>query len=83
MKKDKAIPLHQSLTEVILMGGIPRQMAIMTWTVVLAVGVGLRSWYALPLGLLLHLIFSVLTRYDPQFMDTFIRHFRYKRQLIP
>jgi len=81
--KEKSVSLHRSLTEVIMIGGIPRASAILTWTIALAVGIGLRSWYAIPLGVFLHSAFYFLARHDPQFLETFTRHFRYKTYLNP
>ena len=83
MMKEKSVSLHRSLTEVIMIGGIPRASAIITWTIAIAVGIGLRSWYAIPLGVFLHIIFYFLAKHDPQFLETFTRHFRYKKYLNP
>jgi type IV secretory pathway TrbD component len=83
LKKEKSVTLHRSLTEVIMIGGIPRASAILTWTIALAMGLGLRSWYAIPLGIFLHAAFYVLAKHDTHFLETFTRHFRYKRYLNP
>jgi type IV secretion system protein VirB3 len=80
---NKHAPLHRSLTEPILLAGVPREPAIVLWIACLALGVGLRTWYALPAGAILHSIFYYLARYDNLFMETFRRHFRYNSHMSP
>lgn len=72
------IPIHRSLTEQILMGGVPRTIAILNGTFVAALGLGLHSFLALPLGIIFHLLAVAATRSDPQFFDCFKRHLRQK-----
>lgn len=72
------IPIHRSLTEQILLGGVPRGIAILNGTFVAAMGLGMHSLYAVPVALLLHLLALAATRRDPQFFDCFKRHIRQK-----
>lgn len=72
------IPIHRSLTEQILMGGVPRTIAILNGTFVAALGLGLHSFFALPFGIVFHLLAVAATRTDPQFFDCFKRHMRQK-----
>ena len=72
------IPIHRSLTEQIMLGGVPRSAAILNGTVVAALGLGLHSFSAIPVGLLFHLLAVAATRTDPQFLDCFRRHLRQK-----
>ncbi|WPH16322.1 VirB3 family type IV secretion system protein [Variovorax paradoxus] len=71
------IPLHRSLTELILLGGAPRTVAIANGTLAAAVGLGLQLW--LP-GIFLWLVGHALAvwgaRLDPQFMQVFARHIK-------
>ena len=70
-----SVPLHRSLSEPILMGGVPRSLAICLGTLAAAIGLGLQLWIA---GLAIYLVGHVaalwLTRHDPQFIAVFARH---------
>ena len=69
------VPLHRSLSEPILMGGIPRALAITLGTLAAAVGLGLQLWLAgLALYVIGHAVALWLTRHDPQFIAVFGRH---------
>jgi type IV secretion system protein VirB3 len=70
-------PVHRSLTEPILLGGVPRSVAIALGTLAAAIGLGLRLWLV---GLLLWLVGHVtalwLTKKDAQFIEVGRRHMR-------
>jgi type IV secretory pathway TrbD component len=72
------VPLHRSLTSPILVMGVPREIAIINGTCMAALGLGLHSWEALPVGLLIHLIAVTATRRDPEFFVVFRRALRQK-----
>lgn len=72
------IPIHRSLTEQILLGGVPRQMALVNGTLGAAMVIGLHSWIGIPLCLVIHLAAVVATKKDPQFFDCFKRHINQK-----
>ncbi len=72
------IAIHRSLTEQILLGGVPRGPAILNGTFMAAMGLGLHSFFAIPFGLLFHLLAVAATKMDPQFFDCFKRHIRLK-----
>ena len=71
------VPLHRSLTEPILLGGAPRNVAILNGTLAAVVGLGLQLWIP---GLVLWLIGHSLAvwgaRLDPQFLLVFARHIK-------
>lgn len=73
------IPLHRSLTEPILMGGAPRNVAIINGTLAAALGLGLQLWIV---GLLVwvvgHGIAVFAARKDPAFAIVLVRHVRHK-----
>jgi len=75
-----SVPLHRSLTEPILLGGVSRGIAIALGTLAAAVGLGLQLWLA---GVLIYLLghagAAFLTRQDPQFASVFARHLRAAR----
>ena len=75
-----SVPLHRSLTEPILLGGIPRGIAIALGTLAAAIGLGLQLWLAgIGVYVLGHGIGLFLTRQEPQFMAVFARHLRAAR----
>ncbi len=71
------VPLHRSLTEPVLLGGVPRTSAIMLGTVSAALGLGLQQWLA---GLLLwvfgHTTAALCARHDADFAEVLVRHLR-------
>jgi type IV secretion system protein TrbD len=75
-----SVPLHRSLSEPILLAGIPRGAAIALGTFAAAIGLGLQLWLAgIALYLVGHAAALFLTRQDPQFGAVFARHLRVAR----
>lgn len=73
------IPLHRSLAERIMLGGAPRNVAIINGTLAAAVGIGLQLWIAGALIWLIgHSAAMLAAKKDPQFMDVLTRHIRHK-----
>ena len=76
-----SVPLHRSLAEPILLGGVPRGMAIALGTLAAAIGLGLQLWIAgVAIYLIGHAAALFLTRQDPQFGPAFARHLRAARR---
>ncbi len=76
------IPLHRALTEPILMGGVPRNVAIANGTLAAALGLGLQLWSAgAAVWLIGHVIAVLAARKDPAFMEVLTRHIRHKGYL--
>jgi type IV secretion system protein VirB3 len=70
-------PLHRALTEPILLGGVPRGIAIVNGTVAAALGLGLQIWIAgLAIWLLGHSLSVFATKRDPDFATVLVRHLR-------
>ena len=70
-------PVNLSLTQPVLMGGVPRPFAIVNGTLTAALTLGLHVWWlGLPLGLLLHAGAVRLTQADPLWFDVFKRQLR-------
>ncbi len=71
-------PLHRALVEPILLGGVPRSIAILNGTVAAALGLGLQQWIA---GLLIwvsgHTLAALAARHDPDFATVMVRHLRH------
>lgn len=71
------VPLHRSLTEPILLGGAPRNVAILNGTLAAVIGLGLQLWIpGLTLWLVGHSLAVWGARLDPQFLQVFARHIK-------
>lgn len=71
------VPVHQALTEPILLGGAPRAVAILNGTVAAAIGLGLQQWIAgLVLWIAGHTLAVFAARRDPDFAKVLVRHLR-------
>jgi len=79
MQEGYEMPLHRSLTELMLMGGAPRSVAIVNGTLAAALGLGLRLWLiGVVVGIVGHALAVWAAKADPQFMDVFSRHIKHK-----
>ena len=72
------LPIHQSVIKPQLVFGLPRQLAIVLYTMVLALSFPLSTWYPIPPGLFLHFVFAAAAKKDPGFWDVFRRAFTYR-----
>lgn len=72
------VPIHRSLTERILLAGVPREAALLNATFTAAFVFGLQCFYALPVGIGLHWLALRLTRRDDRFFDTLRRALRFR-----
>jgi type IV secretion system protein TrbD len=77
------VPIHRSLTEPILVAGLPRRFAILLWTPGMVVVLGLYQIWFLPIAFALHAVFAGLTKRDPHFFEVFVRAMRAQRRLEP
>jgi type IV secretion system protein TrbD len=75
------IPLHRSLTQPILVAGLPRNLGLLLWTSSSAFALGLHELCVLPLALLLHVLFGALARRVPLFFDVIDRAVGHRRPL--
>ena len=62
------VPVHQSLTEPVLVAGLPRTVAFLYWTIAAALMLGMHQLWIFPLALIGHFGLMRLTRFDPEFM---------------
>ncbi len=77
-----SVAVHRSLTEHMLLGGVPRGLAIANGTLAAALGLGLRLWFVgLGFWLVGHLAGVWAARRDAQFIDVVRRHLRYPAHL--
>jgi type IV secretory pathway TrbD component len=72
-------PLHRSLTEPILLAGVPRGIAIVNGTLAAALGLGLQMWIAgVAVWLVGHSLSVFAARRDPDFAPVLVRHLHQK-----
>lgn len=76
-------PVHRSLTEAILLGGLPRTVAILLWTTAASIGFGLQQIWVLPIAIVAHIGLVFVTRKDPFFFDVFVQAIKAPKQLKP
>jgi len=67
------VPLHRSLTQPLMLIGLPRNLALLLWTTTSAFALGLHQLWVVPLAALLHGVFAALARRDPFFFEVLIR----------
>lgn len=72
------IPIHHSLTEQILLGGVPRDIAILNGTLAAALGLGMHSFIPLPICIIVHVVAMFAAKKDPLFFECFKRHIQQK-----
>jgi type IV secretion system protein TrbD len=72
------VPVHRALTQPILIGGAPRELAILNGTITAALVLGLQSILALPIGIVLHVLAVAAAKNDPYFLAVFKRHLAQK-----
>ncbi len=71
------IDLFQSLTQPILLAGVPRPFAIMNATIAAVISMPLQLYYiGIPLGIIVHGVAAWLTKRDPYFFSTLVRHMK-------
>ena len=73
------IRLHNSLTTPILLAGVPREFAILNWTISAALVLGLRAIYLLPFFVIFHVVGVFFAKRDPYFFAVILRHLRQKK----
>lgn len=72
-------PIYRSLTEKMMIAGVPRELAIVLGTLATMFGLGLHSWYVLPVFVVCYFAAARVHKKDPQAFDVFRRHIRMKR----
>ncbi|CAD0363375.1 VirB3 family type IV secretion system protein [Xanthomonas hortorum pv. pelargonii] len=72
------VPVHRALSTPRLIAGIPRDMAIVSFTMAAALVFGLQSWWSVPLCLVIHIGLVLLTKYDTQWPEALKRALRLK-----
>jgi type IV secretory pathway TrbD component len=68
------VPIHRSLTTRAMLGGIPRNIAILNGTFVVSFVVSAHNLWVLPVGILTHLVLVALHRRDPDILAVLKRN---------
>ena len=77
MDDETEIPLFQSLTQPILLGGVPRTFAILNGLVACVLSIPLELFYVgIPLAIIIHAVAAWMTKRDPHFFEILARHLR-------
>ncbi len=74
----KQVRIFQALVSPILLGGVPRQFAILNGTFCAALVLGLQTLYILPVCIALHIAAVIMTKKDPHFFQVMLRSLRQK-----
>jgi type IV secretion system protein VirB3 len=77
------IPFHRSLTETILLAGVPRTPAYLLWTLTIALGFGLQQIWVIPFGIAIHFLLVAVTKNDPFFFDIFVNAMKNPQKIVP
>ena len=70
------VQIHKSLTDKILVAGVPREFAILNGTISAAIILGLQVLVWIPFTLVIHLLAVALTKKDPDWFLVLRRSFR-------
>lgn len=74
------VPIHRSLTERLLIGGVPREFAILNGTFTGAIVLGMHVWWWVLPAIAIHAGALLITRRDPLFMEV-IRRLIHQKEL--
>ncbi len=77
------VPIHRSLTTKVMLGGIPRKIAIINGTMIIALVVGAHNLWILPIGILSHLVLVALHRRDQDILTVLKRNLKRPSILRP
>ena len=72
------VQIHKSLTDKILVTGVPREFAILNGTISAAIILGLQVLVWIPFAVVIHLLAVALTKKDPDWFLVLRRSFRVK-----
>lgn len=68
------IPIHKSLIDPLLIGGINRNLCLGLWSCGVAIGVMLQMYWFFIIVIAIHLVTLNMTKKDPDFFATLISH---------
>lgn len=68
------VPIHKSLVDPLLIGGIPRNLCLMLWSCGMAIGVMLKMYWFFIIVIAIHLLVLKMTKHDPDYFATVLNH---------
>jgi type IV secretion system protein VirB3 len=83
MPEGYRVPIHRSLATAIMLGGLPRRVAILNGTVIIAFVLGAHNLWILPFGIVSHLVLFALHRRDPDILAVLKRNLDHPSSLRP
>lgn len=73
------VPLHRSLTEPVLIAGVPRDFFFMNWSAGIAITISFTIYPFLIITFILHALMIYVTKKDPQYFGALRRHINDKK----
>lgn len=73
------MPITQALLDPMQWAGVPRKFGIANAVATAYAVLGRHWWWALPVGLGLHIVVRLLTKHDPYWLEVLGRYLRLKR----
>ncbi len=67
-------PIHSSLCHPIMLGGAPREYAILNGMISASLVLGLQSFWGIPIFFFVQGVGVLLAKHDPYFVQVFHRH---------
>lgn len=77
------VPVHRALTVLIMMAGLPREVAILLWTFAAAVVLGLHQLWFLVIGIATHLGLAKIAKGEPYMLEILKRVLKDTQRLEP
>jgi len=68
------VPIHRSLTTPVMLGGLPRHIAIINGTVIISFVLGAHNLWVLPVGIVSHLVLVALHKSDADILSVIKRN---------
>lgn len=76
MPEGFSVPIHRSLTMPVMLGGLPRHIAILNGTLIISFVLGAHNLWILPVGILTHLVLVALHRRDQDILPIIKRNLK-------
>ena len=77
------VPIHRSLTAPVMLGGLPRKIAILNGTLIISFVLGAQNLWILPVGIISHLVLVALHQKDPDILPVLKRNLNRPSSLRP
>lgn len=72
------VPIHKSLIDPLLIGGIDRNLCLGLWSIGMAIGVMMQMYWFLGVVAIVHIVVRNLTKKDHMFFQALIDHIHNK-----